>query len=110
MTQAPGFEDPTHQPYHLCKLKKALFGLKQAPTTWYSRLSTKLQKLGFIASKANTSLFIYRTKNTTMYMLVYVDDIIIASSCKEATAVHIDQLRKEFVVKDLGELHYFLGI
>jgi hypothetical protein len=43
-------------------------------------------------------------------MLVYVNDIIIASSCGKTTAVLIDQLREEFVVKDLGELHYFLGI
>jgi hypothetical protein len=69
-----------------------------------------LQKLGFITLKADTLLFIYRTKNTTVYILVYVNGIIIASSCREATAVLINQLRKEFAVKDLGELHYFLGI
>jgi hypothetical protein len=109
MRQAPAFEEPT-QPDHLCKLKKALYGLKQTPRAWYSRLSTKLQKLGFITLKADTLLFIYRTKNTTVYILVYVNDIIIASSCREATAVLINQLRKEFAVKDLGELHYFLGI
>jgi hypothetical protein len=83
--------------------------LKQAPRAWYSRLSSKLQKLGFVASRADTSLFIYKTKNITIYMLVYVDDIIIASSCKQATSVLIDQLREEFAVKDLGDLHYFLG-
>jgi hypothetical protein len=43
-------------------------------------------------------------------MLVYVNDVIIASYCGKTTAVLIDQLREEFVVKDLGELHYFLGI
>jgi hypothetical protein len=43
-------------------------------------------------------------------MLVYVDDIIIASSCEQATSILIDQLREEFAVKDLRDLHYFLGI
>jgi hypothetical protein len=109
MRHTPGFEDP-NQPGHLCKLKKALYGLKQAPRAWYSKLSTKLQKLGLTASKADTSLFVYKTKNTIVYMLVYVDDIIITSSCGKTTVVLIDQLREEFVVKDLGELHYFLGI
>jgi hypothetical protein len=74
----------------LCKLKKALYGLKQTPGAWYSRLSTKFQSMGFTTSKANTSLFIYKTKNTTMYVLVYVDDIIIASSCSKTTSVLID--------------------
>jgi hypothetical protein len=109
MKQPPGFEDPG-QPNHLCKLKKALYGLKLALRAWHSRLSTKLQKLGFTASRADTSLFIYRTKNTTVYMLVYIDDIIIASSCEKVTSVLIDQLHEEFAVKDLGELHYFLDI
>jgi hypothetical protein len=68
MKQPPGFED-SRQPNYLCKLKKALYGLKQALRVWYSRLSSKLQKLGFVASRADTSPFIYKTKNTTIYML-----------------------------------------
>jgi hypothetical protein len=42
--------------------------------------------------------------------MVYVDDIIIASSCEQATSLLIDQLREELAVKDLRDLHYFLGI
>jgi hypothetical protein len=42
--------------------------------------------------------------------MVYVDDIIIAISCEQATSLLIDQLREEFAVKDLRVLHYFLGI
>jgi hypothetical protein len=75
MRQPPGFEN-SGKPDHLCKLKKALYGLKQAPRVWYSRLSTKFHSMGFTTSKADTSLFIYKTKNTTVYVLVYVDDII----------------------------------
>jgi hypothetical protein len=45
-----------------------------------------------------------------VYVLVYVDGIIIASSCSRVISVLIDQLREEFTVKDLGDLHYFLGI
>jgi hypothetical protein len=59
MKQPPGYEDRNF-PGYVCKLDKALYGLKQAPRAWYSRLSTKLQMLGFQASKADTSLFFLR--------------------------------------------------
>lgn len=92
------------------KLEKALYGLKQAPIAWYSRLSTKLHELGFKSSKSDTSLFFYSKGDITMFMLVYVDDIIIASSSNNATDVLLKSLNQEFALKDLGELHYFLGI
>jgi hypothetical protein len=64
----------------VCKLDKALYGLKQAPRAWYARLSTKLLQLGFQTSKAHTSLFFFRQGGVTMYLLVYVDDIIVVRS------------------------------
>ena len=109
MKQPPGFEDKTH-PNYVCKLDKALYGLKQAPRAWYSRLSTKLASLGFTPSKADTSLFYYHKGAVTMYILIYVDDIIVASSVQEATTSLLQDLRKEFALKDLGDLHFFLGI
>ena len=90
-------------------MDKALYGLKQAPRAWYSRLC-KLQSLGFIPSKADTSLFFYKSGRYTIYMLVYVDDIIIASSSQEVGTTLLRDLEKDFAIKDLGELHYFLGI
>jgi hypothetical protein len=62
------------------KLDKALYGLKQAPWAWYSRLSMKLIQLGFRASQADTSLFIYRHGKVQMFLLIYVDDIIVVGS------------------------------
>jgi hypothetical protein len=77
--QPPRFVDKNF-PHHHCKLDKALYNLKQAPHAWYSRLSHKLQALGFRPSKAGISLFIYHKKYVTQYLLVYVDDIIVTSS------------------------------
>ena len=57
MKQPLGFESK-HTPSYVCKLDKALYGLKQAPRAWYSRLSKKMQTLGFVPSKSDTSLFI----------------------------------------------------
>jgi histone deacetylase 1/2 len=109
MKQPPGFED-RNAPFHVCKLDKALYGLKQAPRAWYSQLSLKLQELGFVPSKADTSLFIYHKYGLTMFMLIYVDDIIVTSSSDEAVTALLKDLGAKFAIKDLGDLHYFLGI
>jgi histone deacetylase 1/2 len=58
MWQPPGFEDPAYAT-HLCRLDKDLYGLKQAPCAWHARLSSVLTSLGFSASTADTSLFIF---------------------------------------------------
>lgn len=79
MRQPLGYENKS-KPNYICKLDKALYGLKQAPRAWYSRLSTKLISLGFQASKADTSLFFYNKGGVTIFVLIYVDDIIVASS------------------------------
>jgi hypothetical protein len=70
----------------------------------------KLIELGFSTSAANASMFVFKQGTITVYMLIYVDDIIIASSSESATKKLIQQLTEEFAVKDLGELKYFLGI
>ena len=109
MRQPPGFEDPS-KPQLVCRLDKAIYGLKQAPRAWYARLSSKLVKLGFKASKSDTSLFIYNKSGITIYMLIYVDDIIVTSSSSDAVKALLSDLREDFALKDLGDLHYFLGI
>lgn len=109
MKQPPCFIDSTH-PDYLCKLDKALYGLKQAPRAWFSRLSSKLIDLGFSPSKADVSLFIFNHQGIQIYMLIYVDDIIIISSSSVATDRLLQQLRQDFAVKDLGALSYFLGV
>ncbi|WVZ68985.1 hypothetical protein U9M48_017854 [Paspalum notatum var. saurae] len=109
MRQPPGYEDK-NKPNYVCKLDKALYGLKQAPRAWCSRLSTRLQELGFVPSKADTSLFFYSKGGLQIFLLVYVDDIIVVSSSTDATAALLKNLEKDFALKDLGDLHYFLGI
>jgi histone deacetylase 1/2 len=109
MRQPPGFEK-TSVPNYVCRLDKAIYGLKQAPRAWYSRLSSKLLKLGFRMSRSDTSLFIYSKNGITIFMLIYVDDIIVTGSSQEAITALLCDLKKDFALKDLGELNYFLGI
>ncbi|XP_071676645.1 uncharacterized protein [Lolium perenne] len=109
MRQPPGFQDPD-RPHHLCRLVKAIYGLKQAPRAWHTRLSGVLATLGFVPSTADTSLFIFQRSDVTVYLLVYVDDIIVISSSVAAADRLVAGLSTDFSVKDLGTLHYFLGL
>lgn len=92
----------------LCKLDKALYGLKQAPCAWYSRLSTKLQSLDFVPSKVDTSLFFYSRNGITIFMLIYVDDIIVASSCPQVVEA-LDDIREDFSLKESRRIALFWG-
>jgi hypothetical protein len=109
MVQPPRFIHPSY-PHHVCKLHKAFYGLKQAPRTWFSRLNEKLLQLGFTSSKADSSLFIYSNNSVTMYLLIYVDDIIITTSIPVAITELLQLLSVDFAIKDLGDLHYFLKV
>jgi hypothetical protein len=107
--QPLGFMDSNFLSYH-CKLDKALYGLKQAPRIWYSRLSDKLQSIGFRPSQVDISLFHYRKGSMVILLLVYVDDIIVVSSSFATIQALLQDLQGDFALKDLGPLHYFLGI
>lgn len=76
LRQLEGFIDSAKL-NHVCLLHKSLYGLKQAPHAWFHRFSTALHILGFHASKTDPSFFIYSSKGILIYMLVYVDDIIL---------------------------------
>jgi len=95
---------------HVCHLWKAIYGLKQALRAWFSRLSNKLLQLGFVASHVDSSFFIIRGRDYCLFILIYVDDIILTGSSTTAIESLLVQLQLEFAVKDLGSLHYFLGV
>jgi hypothetical protein len=91
-------------------LRKSLYGLKQAPRACYSRFAIYLTTLGFIEAKSNTLLFIFRRGSDTVYLLLYVDDIILTTCNTELLRHTISTLQREFTMKDLGPLHHFFGI
>jgi len=108
MSQPPGFESTDK--HLVCKLHKALYGLKQAPRAWFEKLQATVLSFGFKSSKCDPSLFTLHTKSHCIYLLVYVDDIIITGSSKAVIQNLVSQLNSEFSLKDLGTLDYFLGI
>ncbi|KAM2735330.1 hypothetical protein PS2_023163 [Malus domestica] len=108
MQQPPGFIDSTKSSY-VCKLNKSLYGLKQAPRAWYDKLFQTLISLGFENSKSDCSLFVQH-KPSLIIVLVYVDDILVTGPQSSACHEFIHQLSNQFPVKDLGPLHFFLGL
>ncbi|KAK2454628.1 putative mitochondrial protein [Trifolium repens] len=108
MTQPQGFESTDSS--LVCKLQKALYGLKQAPRQWFDKLTTTLLQFGFKASKCDPSLFIYSKDRQIVYLLVYVDDIIITGSSTMLVQNLVEKLNSAFSLKQLGDLDYFLGI
>jgi hypothetical protein len=88
----------------------SLYGLKQAPRAWYSRFATYITSLGFVEAKSDNSLFIFRRGIDLIYLLIYVDDIILTASSAALLQQTISALKREFGMKDLGPLHHLLGV
>lgn len=109
MRQPPSFVHSSN-PSYVCKLKKAIYGLKQTPRAWYTELTRYLVSVGFQRSRSDTSLFIYQQSGCTVYLLIYVDDIIVTGHGTTIVDKFISRLAQRFSIKDLGTLHYFLGI
>ncbi|KAI3730786.1 hypothetical protein L1987_61963 [Smallanthus sonchifolius] len=94
----------------VCKLKKSLYSLKQASRMWNEKLVGVLYELGFVQSKCDHSLFVKSSKSVFLILLVYVDDIVVTGN-NSAEILSVKKfLKSKFLMKDLGELKYFLGI
>lgn len=107
--QPAGFVD-AHHPEHVCLLDKSLYGLKQALRAWFARFAAFAHQLGFVSSRADPSLFVLHSSTGDAYLLLYVDDIVLTASSTALLQQLQRQLSSEFSMKDLGSLHYFLGI
>ena len=93
----------------MSRLKKSLYGLKQAPKAWYLKLKATLQNWGFVRAISNVSLFIKKTADYVMFVLVYVDDILIIGSNSTTLKSCICDLDTHFALKTLGLVNYFIG-
>ncbi|KAE8661079.1 Soluble inorganic pyrophosphatase [Hibiscus syriacus] len=109
--QPPGFEQVAADGSLLvCRLEKAMYGLCQAPRNWHDKLKNCLLKIGFKESSADTSLFVCWEWSNCVYILVYVDNNVLTGNSNEKIEEVVKFLIREFALKDLGDLHYFLGI
>ena len=94
----------------VCKLHKSLYGLRQSPRLWFSKLSNFLLSIGYVQSKADYSLFFLHQDDCLTFILVYVDDLLLCGNSMHAINNLKSKLSQTFHMKDLGDLRYFLGI
>ena len=108
LEQPLGFEVQVRDT-HVCRLKKALYGLKQAPRAWYERIDIYLMKLGFTRSNVDPNLYFKVDRENPLILVLYVDDVFLTGAdplihqCKRGIA-------SEFEMKDLGLMHYLIGL
>ena len=109
MLPPPGFGSKGEKNM-VCKLAKSLYGLKQTSRQLFSKRSTTIVAYSFAQSKSDYSMFTRVHNGIIIIILVYVDDILVASNDVQAVTYFKNFLDDKFKLKDLGCLKYFLGL
>eukprot|EP00253_Pinus_taeda_P018130 PITA_18130 len=110
MSQPEGFAVKGHE-HKVCKLVKYLYGLKQAPQAWYEKLTEHILKLNFNhLDLDDATLFVKKVGKTVVYLVVYVDDLLMTGNNESYIASIKKELETSFEMIDLGYVHYYLGI
>lgn len=98
------------QKHLVYRLKKSLYGLKQAPRCWNQVLDSYLKTMGFKQSTSDPCIYTSNTTDGLFILAVYVDDILVAGKSQQKIDEIKAELGRRFQLKDMGELHYFLGV
>ena len=109
MKAPPGFSSD-FTPGEGYKLNKALYGLKQSPRACFGRFTAAMAKFGYEQCNSDHTLFLKRQNDRITCLIIYVDDMIITDDDEEEICALKEQLSREFEMKHLGQLKYFLGI
>lgn len=109
MRQPPGFIVKGTE-RKVCKLKRSLYGLKQATRAWNQKLNAVLEQQGFKRCDADPCLYSKTRKGKKCYVLVYVDDLIVASEDDRMIKNLVEVLEQNFEINSLGDIRFYLGI
>ena len=107
MNQPQGF---VTNPYFVCKIKKSLYVLKQAPRAWYAKIDGFLLSLSFVRCKSDPNFYLKLIHGSLMIIVLYVDDLLITGISKKEIASLKDAMNHAFSMTDLGLLSQFLGL
>ena len=110
MKLPPGYSQPPGFPHRVCRLQRALYGLKQAPQAWFEKFSSTISQHGFSGSSFDTAVFLRQSDHGITILLLYVDDMIITGDDMQSIQDLKLFIGRQFEMKDLGPLNYFLGI
>ena len=108
MKQAEGFHEGG--PNHVCRLKKSLYGLKQAARQWNKKLHTTLQSMGFKRLDSDRSIYVYVKDDLRIIVPIFIDDITLASKSSAAIDKAVHDLSQHFKLRDLGPTKFLLGV
>lgn len=109
MVQPPRYVNP-QSPDYVCQLQKSLYDLKQAHRMWHHRLTDFLITIGFSSSKSDLSLYWLRNQSVMIFCLIYFADILIIGNNNNQISRIIGHLQREFAIRDIGKLDYFVGV
>jgi hypothetical protein len=108
MKQPEGFHELG--PEYVLRLKKAIYGLKQAARQWNKKLHATLVSMGFKRLESDRSVYIYERDGVKVIIPIFVDDITLASKSQKALDETVEELAKHFPLRDLGPTSFLLGI
>ena len=109
--QLPPVYQLTNKLNQICKLKKAPYGLKQLLRAWFGRFNKAMIDLKYHQARGNHTLFIkHSVTGTITVLLIYIDEILITRGDVEEVHRLTKALSRQFEMKELGQLKYFLGI
>ncbi|KAL9224968.1 hypothetical protein vseg_000943 [Gypsophila vaccaria] len=109
MIQPEGFTDPKY-PKKVCKLKRSIYGLKQASWSWNHRFDEVIKHNGFTRSVEEPCLYIKSSGSKIVFLVLYVDDILLIGNDVPMLSSVKGWLKNHFQMKDLGEAQRILGI
>ena len=110
MKLPPGYSHPLDFPHRVCRLRRALCGLKQASRAWFAKFSSTISQHDFSGNSFDTALFLRWSDHGITILLLYVDDMIITSDDMRGIQDLKHFLSCQFEMKDLGPLNYFLSL
>ena len=94
----------------VCRMKKSIYGLKQAPRAWYSKMDSYLLSQNLVRCKSDPNVYMLRTTDSLLLLVMYVDDLLITGWSTSTIAAVKRILHDKFLMKDMGPLHFFLGL
>lgn len=110
MDLPPGCGVPQKYSRKACRLKKSLYGLKQSPRAWFGRFAKFTREFGYKQSNLDHILFLKQNQGKLVAPIVYVDDMVVTRNDPKERKTLQDYLLREFEMKNLDSLKYFLGI